>query len=451
MTEGPADNGFPAALRRLRARFLRKGGFAASVLTLSMGASAAQALTILASPVLLRIYGPEELAVLALFMATANIVSAVATGRYELAVVLPESDRGAVSVAGWSMLLAVAVAAAALGAVALGGSRILALVGAEGGAAWLWWAPLNVLLISWHTVVARWLTRTKSFAQLARSRFAFSLVSVGAQIALGIASAHPAGHHLILGHLAGRLAALCIGGPALLAAFVRSRAGLALGELWGAARRYANFFVYSTPSGLITRVTNEMPTFFLNAHFSPTAVGLYALCARVVDTPIDLIATQLGEVFFQRSAQARLRGPREALRVLNRITVGLGAAAAPMALSLGALGPWLFALVFGERWRAAGVLAALLAPMFALKFIVTVTNFSLVAGERQSAVLKLSAMRLAVGLLVFGLGASRLSLEGLVLGHSLSTAAVFAAFLAAAHRLAREDLRDAGDAPRATP
>ena len=76
-------------LRRfLNSRFL-KTAFFKNVLTLMLGTGLAQLITLCVSPVLTRLYIPEDFGGLSLFTALVAIFGVVANGRMELAIPLP--------------------------------------------------------------------------------------------------------------------------------------------------------------------------------------------------------------------------------------------------------------------------------------------------------------------------------------------------------------------------
>ena len=65
-----------------------KSEFSRNVLTLMTGTTIAQAILIAISPILTRIYTPEDFGMFALYMSVASILLVVETGRYELAIAL---------------------------------------------------------------------------------------------------------------------------------------------------------------------------------------------------------------------------------------------------------------------------------------------------------------------------------------------------------------------------
>ncbi|MDN5539770.1 MAG: oligosaccharide flippase family protein, partial [Comamonas sp.] len=76
---------------------LGKSDFARSVLTLLTGTAFAQAIPLIISPVLTRLYSPDEFGAYALYTAIVSVLVVVATGQYENAVLLPKKELHAFS------------------------------------------------------------------------------------------------------------------------------------------------------------------------------------------------------------------------------------------------------------------------------------------------------------------------------------------------------------------
>ena len=83
-----------------------KSEFGKNILTLMTGTTLAQAIPIAISPILTRIYAPEDFGVFALYAAVASVMSIAATGRYELAIMLPRKESDAFSIAVLSAAIA---------------------------------------------------------------------------------------------------------------------------------------------------------------------------------------------------------------------------------------------------------------------------------------------------------------------------------------------------------
>ena len=91
-----------------------KSEFSRNVLTLMTGTTIAQAIPIAVSPILTRLYTPEEFGVLAIFISITAIFASIINGRYELAIGLPDSDDDAINIAAIGMLITVLVSITSL-------------------------------------------------------------------------------------------------------------------------------------------------------------------------------------------------------------------------------------------------------------------------------------------------------------------------------------------------
>ena len=88
--------------------------FAVDIFTLVKGTTIALIISILASPIITRLYGPEAFGLAALFTSITGIVNIIACLAYESAIVLPKSDDEAANVFGLCLLIAVCVSIATI-------------------------------------------------------------------------------------------------------------------------------------------------------------------------------------------------------------------------------------------------------------------------------------------------------------------------------------------------
>ena len=86
-----------------------KSQYRKNILTLMAGTSIAQAFPIAITPILTRIYTPEDFGLFAIYMALASIISIIVTGRYELAIILPHKDEDAFQIMTFAMLITIII------------------------------------------------------------------------------------------------------------------------------------------------------------------------------------------------------------------------------------------------------------------------------------------------------------------------------------------------------
>ena len=345
----------------------RASAFAADVFKLVTGTTLAQAVAVLASPLLTRLYGPEAFGFLALFISITSILGVVACMRYEFAIMLPQEDREAANLLALSLLSVAVVSGLTIPALYFGGDPLLSLIRAPGLAPYLVLVPPYIFVSGVFLALNYWNSRTKHFGRLSVARVTSSLATVGTQLGAGFGG-YATGGSLIGASLVGvSVSTGVLGGQiwrddrALLRGSVSWR-----GMLEG-LKRYRRFPLIDSGSALLNTASWQLPAFLLAAFFSPVVVGFYSLGFMVLQLPMSLIGSSIAQVFFQRAAEARSDGTLSHLvENVFRLLIMIGIF--PI-LTVTIIGPDLFAVVFGENWTEAGVYAQILSVWAFVWFI----------------------------------------------------------------------------------
>jgi O-antigen/teichoic acid export membrane protein len=348
------------------------------VLTLLTGTGLAQLIALAASPLLSRLFAPEDFGVFALFQSVVALLAILATGRYELAIVLPESDDD-----GWQLLLlalaiAVGVTGLSLAVVALGGEWIAQASGHAALAPWLYLLPLSVALTALVNTLGCWSNRRRQYAQLAGNRVVQSAGGVAATVGLGAAGWAAPG--LLLGGALGQaIAAALLGWQARGDARPADRP-----RLRALARQYLNFPRINLPHALLDALQASALLAVMGAAFGSQVLGWYAFALRIARTPLAMLGASVGQVFQQRAAQLWNEGG-DLAGLARRTTSKLALFALPF-IALMLFAPDLFAWAFGAEWREAGAQARLLSPWMVLSFLTSpLSQLPLVVGQQGRA------------------------------------------------------------------
>ena len=405
---------FDSLLQRFR------GPFASDVLTLMTGKVAAQVTLVAAAPFLTRLFEPEEFAVFAFFLALANVLSVAASARYDFAVMLPEEDEGAAHVALLALSILGLFSLTLLLVSVLFGDSLLGIFG-DPYSRWMrWLLPLAVLIFGARAISTRWQSRKRRFATVAKADIGYGLSAASTQIAGGLFWAGgSAGLALVCGHLVGQAVAVSVLFGRMigdLQSFVRTVTYSRLKEV---ASRFANFPLFSVPSGLTSKLTYEVPIFMLGAYFAPEVLGFYALSRRVMATPMAMLGQAVSNVFYQRIATVRMDRERSRimlLRVASRLFLLI---VLPLAVVVFWAEP-IFVFVFGDKWESSGTYARLLAPMMCARFVFAPTGLAMLAFERQGILLIWHVVFLVVSAAAFALGYSQSSPTVAILAYSLA-------------------------------
>lgn len=330
----------------------KKTSFLSQVAALTTGTVAAQAIAVMSSPIITRLFSPSEMGALASFNAVVSILGVVAAGRYDLAIVLPEREGEALSVAMSGAAIACALGGVTFLVFLLFGREFAPLVGLGSvHRVWLLLIGPMALSIGLQNVFQRLLIRHSRFRGLAITQVLQQGTTAGAKIGIGFGPGGVGGlvASTLLGHIA-RLSGLVLFAKDVLRDNWKhlSRRGVKT-----QAKRYRKFPLISSWSGFLNTASTQLPVILFASIFSPTVAGYYALSHRILKLPIALIGQNVGQVFLERAA--RTRGHKAEL---SRITMKLyetmliiGTAILSVVTFYGDL---LFPFVFGENWLEAG-------------------------------------------------------------------------------------------------
>ena len=244
-------------------RLLPQSAYARNVLTLMTGTSLAQAIPIAISPILTRLYSPEEFGRFALYMAVALIASVLVTGRYELAILLPRQDRDALHIAALAiMALSIAISAVLLLVVLFFAQPIAVLLGEAALAPWLYWVPASTLLLGLYQSLNYWSNRKAQYKRLAISRTVQSGSAALAQLGIGYAGSGAVG--LVGGQITGQVLATSV----LARLIWREDHGLIRTLLplrsVALAKKYINFPKYLILAHGFNTASGQMPVLLLS-------------------------------------------------------------------------------------------------------------------------------------------------------------------------------------------
>lgn len=390
-------------------RGLRSRGFAYNVGVLAGGTAMAQAVNVLSTPVLTRLFTPDDFGVLGVYLSIFSILLAVNSLRYEFAINLPKDDREAANLLGLTLLLVIITTVLFEIALALLADLIIAWTNAPALRPYLWLIPLGLLGAGFYEALSYWTIRKKHFGSIARTRFMQSASSSIAPIGVWLVTTGPLG--LLVGHLVSQ----GVGSGSLARQAWREERETLRHISWRGmaqvARKYYRFPLLSSWSSLLNTLGLNLPRLLISAFYGLEVIGWFSFGQRIIAIPMTLVGTSVGQVFLSTAAQLKNEAPDRLkpfyLKTARRLFL-LGLAP---SLVLTLTGAPLFAWAFGEEWRAAGLYAQILAPMFLIQFVVSSLSQILIVLQRQNIQLVWDVARL-VALTLALIGASELGWEG---------------------------------------
>lgn len=397
------------------------------------GTAIGQALTVVSSPLLTRMYTPEDFGVLAVFTSLLLMFLVVASLRYEVAIPLPEDDSTAANLLALAMLILFSLSILLGVTCYLGSNLFTSLTNSPHIGRYLWLLPIGLLAGSSYNALSYWTSRKKDFSTLSYTKVLQASGQVAFQVAAGFMHAGPLG--LIIGLVVGRF----LGVGTLWRRACLPKKAINKAALVEALTTYRHFPLYNSLSALINVSGWQVPSLIIAGSFTIIDAGFFSLTTRIMLLPSSLVGQAVAQVFYPTAA--KLTDDKEAAKFIKKVATGLLLAAAPIFGSIALAGPELFGLVFGSKWCVSGTYAQILAPWLLFSFVSSpLSSFVLVKGrQRQALLFTVYETLLRLGTLI---GGSYYSLSHGVTFYSVSGVIISLVYINWILRLAGSSLLD---------
>jgi len=391
------------------------------------GTAVAQAIPILGSLVLARLVAPAEFGVFAAWLGITALAAVVISGRYENALAIEQDGPPRRE-----------AALATLGVIAFGGATLalLCAIVAVLAPAQAARVPMSLLVALPVTAVATaamqtwqsWAAADGRYGALSSMRIAQAAGITLCQI--GLAALAPSAVMLGLAHTAGVLIGL-----AVAAWHLPPRPWPTRDAMRSFLKRQRRFPKWALAADTINTAAGQLPVILVASRFGADVAGLLALTLRTLGAPIGLLGSAVLDVFKRRAA-ASFRERGECLAdYMDTLRVLAGTSTVASILVVLASEP-LFALAFGEVWRASGTMAVWLLPMFALRFVASPLSYMFYIAGKQPVDLAWQCLLLTMTLATMLWPTHHATaLQSYSLGYS----AMYVVYLLLSYRFARGD------------
>lgn len=364
----------------MKSLFSKRSGFVKNVTTLVTGTAIAQFINILSTPLLTRIYTPEEFAVFQIFFSTAALFSVIATLRYELAVMAPEKEEEALDIVSISFYASVFIASFCLLLLFFWKSFVPPAKGAAFND-WFFLMPLYIVFSGLMQSLNILSLRRKTFRRNLLARVGTSFVAATSGILLGWKGYKPAG--LMLGSTAGQATGFLMLFHAVPG--IISRPFYRLKEMQLAFRIHKNYPLYNAPHALIDTFQDQGIVLLLNYYFIPAIVSFYGQAFRILKAPIGFIGSAIYQVMFPKFTEMS-RENIDMRPYVRRLYFQMFLFGLPVFSVLWLYAEPVFSWFFGPGWKEAGTIAGIMAPWLLLNFVVSpVSCFALIRNQQRKA------------------------------------------------------------------
>jgi O-antigen/teichoic acid export membrane protein len=361
-------------------KLMPRASFARNVSILIGGTALAQALTVIALPIITRLYTPEDFSVLALYSALLGMIGVVACLRLDIAIPLPKEDSKAANLIVLGILFTSVISALVLSFVVIFGVQISKMMGQPLLQKYLWMLPVGIWLTGVSECVQYWATRKKNFTDIAKTRIEQSIASVFIQTGMGwLTKTGPLG--LLLGQIVVSGTGFIKLGNLAWVDLKLLKQNINRDTLRQVFVEYSRFPKFSTLESLANIAHIQLPIIIISSAVIGPEAGFSLLAMKSVAVPMGLIGVSVSQVYISRASHEMRMG--ELSEFTRKILVGLvGAGVGPLVF-LGVLAPDILPMLFGSSWARAGEIVSWMTPWFIFQFLSSPTSMALQVTAHQ--------------------------------------------------------------------
>lgn len=372
-------------LHRLRQQLYRRlhgRPFLRHVSVTLAGVAFGQATTVLLSPVLTRLYTPQEFGALSVYSSLLTIIMVLGSLRYELAVTLTASRDEAINLAAVCCVVLVGTTTV----VALVATLVPESLWQATGLAHVRYArilvPIGFAMMSLYTVGLFLAVREKVHAQIARTRIVQGLIGPLSQIAMGLLGFGATG--LAAGFVMSQSGGMLGLGRAALRGHGSIARTLSPARMIALARRYSQFPLIASWAALIDAAGTQSLYIMATTSYAPRIAGYIFLAERVVARPLVMLGSSILQVFVGEAGRTARTDVEQLRRRFRQLVAGQFALAAAWVIVANIAATFLFVPIFGAAWSEGVIFLRVLSIAYLAQAVIQPVAHTLQLLERQA-------------------------------------------------------------------
>lgn len=361
--------------------YFEKHKFIKNIATLMSGTVLAQLITFLSMLLITNFYTASDFGAYALFISISSIFTVIATGRYELAIILPKHHGTALNILVLIAFISLLFCSALFIFVFFSYSFIIKRFNTQLDYSVLQLLVVFVFFSSLSQSFYYFFNRFAEYKIMSLSRLIYSLINVLAMYFLGKCIIVDNG--LVISCVISNIVLIIFYLTTFLKKYKILIKYIRLKIIKNLAFKYRDFPRYSLLGECCSNFSLQLPTFLLSIFFNDSIIGYYSLGYRCIVAPLQIITSSFGDIFRKEASEAYINLGNCKVQFIT-FAKKLFIISLILFLPMLFFGKDIFVFIFGEQWEISGIYAQILAPMFILRLIANpMSNVSIIA-EKQS-------------------------------------------------------------------
>lgn len=379
---------------------IQKNKLLKNSLLLINGTIISQAINILISPILSRVYSPSDFGAFSNINAIVLICIVIANGKYDLAIMNSTDDEKKckatyylamfITILFCSMIIILGMVLKIINIDIFSYLEIISIA-------------IMIFFGSNNSIINIWLNRNRLYKHITRNRIIYSVVYALLSITLGSIGM---GYKGFLYATITAYAVQFIYVYIMLfkkTNFFKYKMDAKLIKLQ--LIRYKDYPRYQMPALLLNSSSTQIPIMLFNSFWGSDVSGWYAMTVKIISLPLTIVGNAIGDIFFKEASEIYAAGDKEHLKRFTYKTFKtlLFIGIIPMSIIL-IYGDILFKIILGQEWYMAGIYAMVLSPWYFMVFVTSPFTNLFPILEKQKSNLFLNVIMLLSRILAIVIG-----------------------------------------------
>lgn len=377
---------------------IKQNSFIKDILTLSSVPLLSQILGLMLTPLITRIYAPEDFGLLNTFSSIVAFLGVFSTLAYHSSILLPKNDKKALDMLIVCLISTIFFTSFFFIIIFFFKNSIILRLNIPELKDYVFLIPIFIFLHGIYQTFRFWNSRFKKFKIIAASKVGEVITNKTTVLSLGLS-----GYNTGISLIYGVLFASVVKNSLLLINFKKHISDLKnfkWSDLLYGMKRYIKFPKYSLWSELLSRTPALVVVFLILNFFDSTVLGYYGLSVMVLTLPTVFITSSIMEAFMPRAAEAKHTNTH--VDLLKEVYERVVSLTIFPFLVLGIYGDVLFGYFFGLEWIESGIIAQILVfrifceiifnPIISLTVIIEKQQINLIRRVLNIVVISLSLL-----------------------------------------------------------
>lgn len=356
----------------------------------------AQLIPFLLAPLITRLFTPDELGLQGNFVALVMLISIIANGRLELAIVLPKSDDKAIKILKIGLKITSIISLCSLVLLFLK-EPISTFYQTNLLQNYLPLVALIVFIISTHNLLTQWIIRKKKFTSISIIKIILSILTNGLIVGLGWLKFGVDG--LVYGYILGFLI------TTFILFFITNQS-----IKWGSnsatstvkiLKEYRDFPLINSLHAFSDILFQDFIILALiTSQFGLATTGLYVVMNKYLKAPTRFIGNAIGQAFYPEASINFSEKQSNQVILKKSILISI-VTAIPILIIILLFGPQLFSWYLGTEWITTGIFAQIMIFPIILSLITSpISSTPLIYKEQKKSFL-INIIGMSLGAVVF--------------------------------------------------